>query len=423
MATNVIMPALGAAQKTGRLIRWYRAEGESVTKGEPLMEVETDKVTLDIEAPADGVLAAVTGREGDDVPVGQVIGLILAPDERPQAPTRRPPVSPVAARIAAEHGVEPASIPAAGHRVAKADVLAFLTSRHAGSAHGPVAASPRARRLAAEHGLSLQTIAGSGPDGAVLAADVLRAAEGAPAPPAASATALPPPAPAPEPATTISASGAWQVMAERTAASWRSAPHFYLVREVDAGALLRWREQAGARLTVRLTITDLLVRLVALALREHPRLNAAWQDGALVQPPAIAVGLAVAVEDGLVVPVIHDADRLGLRAIAERRAALVERAQAGRLSLADVRGGSFTISNLGMYGVDAFNAILNPPQAAILAVGRIAERAVVVGGQVVARPTMALTLSCDHRVLDGARAAQFLGYLGRLIEDPLAALD
>jgi pyruvate dehydrogenase E2 component (dihydrolipoamide acetyltransferase) len=211
-------------------------------------------------------------------------------------------------------------------------------------------------------------------------------------------------------------------MAERMTASWTTAPHFYLVREVNVSRLVTWRERATKQTGARITYTDILVRLVAAALSRHPRVNAAWKDGEIVLNADINIGLAVAIDDGLVVPVIHRADTLGLAELAARREDLVSRAQAGKLRPADIQGGGFTISNLGMYGVDAFNAVVNPPQAAILAVGRIVDRVVAVNGQPAVQPTMVLTLSCDHRALDGARGAQFLGALGELIEEPLVLL-
>jgi pyruvate dehydrogenase E2 component (dihydrolipoamide acetyltransferase) len=211
-------------------------------------------------------------------------------------------------------------------------------------------------------------------------------------------------------------------MAERMTASWTTAPHFYLVREVNASRLVSWRERASKLTGARITYTDLLVRLVAAALVQHPRVNVAWKDGAVVPNGEVNVGLAVAIDDGLVVPVLHCADTLSLAEIATRREDLVTRAQAGRLRPADIQAGGFTLSNLGMYGVDAFNAIVNPPQAAILAVGRMADRVLAVNGQPAVQPTMVLTLSCDHRALDGARAARFLGALADVIEEPLALL-
>jgi pyruvate dehydrogenase E2 component (dihydrolipoamide acetyltransferase) len=211
-------------------------------------------------------------------------------------------------------------------------------------------------------------------------------------------------------------------MAERMTASWTTAPHFYLVREVNVSRLVTWRERASKQTGARITYTDLLVKLVAAALVQHPRVNVSWKDGAIVQHADVDVGLAVAIEDGLVVPVLHRADTLSLAEIAARREDMVSRAQASKLRPADIQGGVFTISNLGMYGVDAFNAIVNPPQAAILAVGRIADRVVAVDGRAIVQPTMVMTLSCDHRALDGARGAQFLTALADLAEEPLALL-
>ena len=204
--------------------------------------------------------------------------------------------------------------------------------------------------------------------------------------------------------------------------SWTTAPHFYLVREVNVSRLRSWLETARRQTGAHVTYTDLLVRLSAATMAQHPGVNASWKDGAIVRNADVNIGLAVALDDGLVVPVLHRADTLTLAELAGRREDLVARAQAGRLRPADIQGGGFTISNLGMYGVDAFNAIVNPPQAAILAVGRIADRVVAVNGQALVQPTMVLTLSCDHRALDGARGARFLGALADLIEEPLALL-
>jgi pyruvate dehydrogenase E2 component (dihydrolipoamide acetyltransferase) len=421
MAKDVIMPALGMAQETGTLLRWLKAPGDAVVKGEPLMEIETDKATVEIEAPASGVLANVTARPNDVVPVGQPIALILAPGESAPAPGAAPAApeaarpaaltaSPVAARMAAELGLALEQIQPEGGRVQKEDVLAYLAARPASAPrqrNGRVLASPKARRLAQERGLELAAIPGSGPRGAVLAADVLSSEAGAPTP-------------APEPA---AVSRLWRVMAERVTQAWTTIPHFYLLREVDAARLLAWRDEARQRAAEKITVTDLLVKLAAAALRRHPRLNAAWQPGGSVLNADVNIGLAVAVDDGLFVPVIHQADALGLAEVAARRAHLVAQAQAGRLGLDELSGGTFTLSNLGMYGVEAFNAIIVPPQAAILAVGAITERVVAVAGQPAVRPRLTLSLSCDHRVVDGARGAQFLQTLAELIEAPLRLLE
>ncbi len=458
MPKEVIMPALGMAQETGTLLRWLKHEGDSVTQGEPLMEIATDKVDVEIEAPASGLLTQIRAGEGDDVPVGTVIALILAPGEspsaaqkaspsappaeeaRPAVPPRAPgvTVSPVAARIAAEHNVDLADVirsgGPSGGRIQKDDVLAFLDERQ--SPPG-LTASPKARRLASEQGVDLRNVKGSGPGGAVLAADVSAAALPGAEPasltanlmPRASVAHLPSGEPQPplfkrsRPTGSDGRSRLWQVMADRLSQSWREVPHFYLSRDVDATALKTWRQRLQQRGRSSVTYTDLLVKLVAMALIDHPRLNASWIEDGIFYNEHIHIGLAVAIEDGLLVPVIHHADQLGLVDLSVRRAELVGRAQDGRSTANDLTGSTFTISNLGMFGVDHFNAIVNPPQAAILAVGRIADRVVAVDGQPVVRPMTTLTLSCDHRVVDGARGARFLNDLAEMMEDPLRALD
>jgi pyruvate dehydrogenase E2 component (dihydrolipoamide acetyltransferase) len=422
MPTNVIMPALELAQETGKVLHWLKSPGDKVRKGEPLVEIETDKATTEIEAPASGVLGDVTARAGDVVPVGQTIALIFASEEagsvapgpRPAGGTAVPApavavrASPLARKIAQEHGVDLAQVKPAGGKIEKADVFAHLASeKESAGVDGTArlaAASPKARRLASERGLDIQALRGSGPGGAILVADVFAA-------PASAARAEAP-----------GVGTVWRIMAERMTTSWTTAPHFYLVREVTASRLVSWREGVSKQTGARITYTDLLVKLVAAALSRHPGVNASWKDGAIVRNADINIGLAVAIDAGLVVPIIHRADTLSLADIAARREDMVSRGQAGKLRPADIQGGGFTISNLGMYGVDAFNAIVNPPQAAILAVGRIADRVVALKGQPAVQPTMMLTLSCDHRALDGARGAQFLGALADLIEEPLALL-
>ena len=431
MPTNVIMPALELAQETGKVLRWLKSPGDTVTKGEPIVEIETDKVTVEIEAPASGVLRDVTAREGDVVPVGKTIAVIAGADELSAAvaaPSGSAPVapasassardikaSPLARKIAEQHGVDLSQLKTTTGRIEKADVLAHVESRKApattnGKAARLVAASPKARRLAAERGVDVTALRGSGPSGAVLAGDVAVAAVAAPAV-----------APAARPEA-IGVGTVWRIMAQRMTESWTTAPHFYLVREVNVSRLVPWLDRARKQTGARITYTDLLVKLVAAALSQHPRVNASWKDGAIAQNADINIGLAVAIDDGLVVPVIHRAEALSLTELAARREDVVSRAQSGKLRPPDIQGAGFTISNLGMYGVDAFNAIVNPPQAAILAVGRIADRVVAVNGQPAVQPTMVLTLSCDHRALDGARAAQFLGALADLVEEPLALL-
>lgn len=369
MPAEVIMPALGMAQETGKVLRWLKAEGETVVKGEPLLEIETDKVTVELEAPSDGTLAGVRAAEGDEVPVGQAIAFVLAVGER--VPEDAPSAPVTAAPVSGNGEVAPVAIGDTRPRRALA--------------------SPKARRIAAERGIDLDGFAGSGPSGSIVAGDLERGA-------GAAATAT---------------SSLWRTMAERTTAAWQTTPHFYLRRAVDASGLQVWRNDHPG-----VSHTDMLVKLAAEALRRHPRVNSTWRDGAIVPCKGINVAIAVATDDGLIVPVVHDADRLELYEIAARRQELVAAAREGRLRPEDVTGGSFTISNLGMYGVDSFDAIVNAPQAAILAVGRIADRVVAVDGQPEVRPVLELSVSFDHRVVDGARGAEFLDMLAGLIEEP-----
>jgi pyruvate dehydrogenase E2 component (dihydrolipoamide acetyltransferase) len=365
MPADVIMPMLGMAQETGKVLRWLKADGDPVRKGEPLLEVETDKVTVEIEAPADGTLAGVRVAEGTEVPVGEVIALVLAEGEAVPTPTAD--TEPRVVREVEAIAAAPVTIPPTRKR-------------------GRLA-SPKARKLAQERGIDLDSLTGSGPNGAIVAADIQASAQ-----------------PALEPAG-VGESRVWQVMAERMQQAWQQVPHFYLHRDVDASRLQSWKSVAPAGTSV----TDLLVKVCAEALKRHPRVNGGG---------AVNVGVAVATDDALIVPVVHGADALTLTQISERRKQMVAAARAGKLTPSDVQGGSFTISNLGMYGVDAFQAIVNTPQAAILAVGRTAERPWVVGGEVVARPVLTLSVSFDHRVVDGARGAEFLDTLASLIEEP-----
>jgi pyruvate dehydrogenase E2 component (dihydrolipoyllysine-residue acetyltransferase) len=378
MPADVIMPALGMAQETGKVLRWLKRDGDAVQKGEPLLEVETDKVTVEIEAPADGTLGAISAPDGAEVPVGTVIALVLAEGESAPVADPEPRLVREVEAVAAAPVATVVARPAEGRRRL---------------------ASPKARRLAQMRGVDLDALTGSGPNGAVVARDVERQETAAPRDGNGSG---------------FEVGTVWRVMAERTQRSWQEVPHFFLQRDVDASRLRSWR--AAAR--VKVSVTDLLVKICAEALVRHPRVNASWHDGAIEAAPGVNVAIAVATEDGLVVPVVHDADRLTLGQISARRHAIVEAARAGRLRPEDVRGGTFTVSNLGMYGVDAFQAIVNAPQAAILAVGRTVERPWAVAGAIVARPVMTLSVSFDHRVVDGARGAQFLDTLASLVEEP-----
>ena len=435
MATDVILPALGMSQATGKILQWLKVEGEQVARGEPLAEIETDKATVEIEAPADGVLAHVAFTAGDDVPVGQVIAVVLAAGEVPQSGRaqgmqgdhlHQRGASPLASRIAAEHSLDLSQVKSAGKRIQKADVLTHLQNQDEAAPAKATArlmmASPKARRLAAEQGKELATIKGTGPGGAVVAADVLATIVQAPLATEEVAEAIATTETPVATANELTLGNTWRIMAQRTTQSWTSVPHFYLVREVNASRLITWREQILKRSVEKVSYTDLLVKIAAAALRMHPRLNASWNEDKITLKQEVHIGIAVAIEEGLVVPVIHRADTLSLEEIAHRRRELTAKAQDGKLRPQDISDGTFTISNLGMYNVDAFNAIINQPQAAILAVGRISERVVPVHSQPAVQPMMVLTLSCDHRAVDGVRGAQFLDTVATLIEEPLGLL-
>ena len=400
MAISVVMPALEMAQETGKLVSWKKKAGDQVKKGEMLLEVETDKAVVEIEAAGDGVLGGVTAREGDVVPVGQTIAWLLKPGEQPpsnvaaaQSGRKMDAAPAAAAATAAPAAAEPVS--AAGARI-----------------------SPKARRLAREHGVDIATLKGSGPGGEILAEDIMKAASGAAAPAAApvgagfSRPAEGPPKGGPHTDDSGAVSSIGRIMAERTTQSWTSVPHFFVTREVNAGALNGTRERLIPVIEkshgVKVTHTDLMVAAVARALHLHPRMNGSWASDKITLNADINIALAMAVENAVVTAVIRNTDKIGLGDIAKRRKELAERARANRLQPADISGATFTISNLGMFNVDAFTAIIVPPQAGILAVGAITDRVVAVDGMIGVRPTVNLTLSSDHRVVDGARAAAFL---------------
>jgi pyruvate dehydrogenase E2 component (dihydrolipoamide acetyltransferase) len=405
MAHSIVMPALEMAQETGKLLSWRKKEGEAIAKGEPLLEVETDKAVVEIESPADGILAGIKAQAGDVIPVGQTIAWIVNPGEKPpveeasSASGRRMDTKPApAAAAAANTSVAPPAAPASSARI-----------------------SPKARRLAREHGVDLSRVRGTGSEGEIQAEDVLAfvASGGAPVVTVAPAGAETPQAKA---YATQPLSQVGRLMAERTTQSWTTAPHFFVSREIDAGALLAAREKFGPAIEkergVRLSHTDLLVAAVAHALEKHPLVNASWTGDGVRLHPEINVGIAMAVDDGVVVGAIPGTNSKNLGEIATMRRDLTDRARGGKLRPADITGATFTISNLGMYKVDAFTAIIVSPQAAILAVGRIADRVVPVDGKPGIRPMMTLTLSCDHRVFDGARAATFLNDLATAIIEP-----
>jgi pyruvate dehydrogenase E2 component (dihydrolipoamide acetyltransferase) len=401
MAFSVVMPALEMAQETGKLIAWRKQEGDRVTKGEPLLEIETDKAVVEVEAPADGILAGITASAGADIPVGQTIAWIVAPGEKP--PATEPAASAPGARAVSQTKSEPAG--------------AIMVAPPAVAAATNAKISPKARRLAKELGVEVSRLRGSGPGGEILASDVQAAA----AAPASSLASPEKEASGFEVPTSIG-----RLMAERTTQSWTTVPHFFVSREIEATALNEFRNRIVREIekasSVRITHTDLLVALASRVLHKHPRLNASWSAQGIRLHAHVNMGVAIAVNDGVVAAVIPNAHTADLAEIATRRRDIAERARAGKLRPPDIADATFTISNLGMYHVDAFNAIITPPQAAILAVGAIADRVVAVDGKPAVRPMMTLTLSCDHRVADGARAAMFLDDLAMAIQAPGTAL-
>jgi pyruvate dehydrogenase E2 component (dihydrolipoamide acetyltransferase) len=397
MAFSVVMPALEMAQETGKLLAWRKQEGDHVTRGEPLLEIETDKAVVEIEAPADGILAGIKAAAGADIPVGQTIAWIVAPGEEPPLETA-------------------SSAPAArGGSHAKAESSPPVGPSGASPQAPPsgIKISPKARRLAKELGADLSTIRGSGSGGEILASDVQAAASASATPEKKSGRIEIP--------TTLG-----RIMADRMTQSWTTVPHFFVTREIEANALNEYRERIVAQIEhshqARITHTDLLVALTARVLLKHPRLNASWSAEGIRLHDYVNMGIAIAVNDGIVAAVIPNAHSISLPEMSIQRRDVSERARAGKLRPADIADATFTISNLGMYQVDQFSAIITPPQSAILAVGNIADRVVAVNGQPAVRPMMTLTLSCDHRVTDGARAAMFLNDLAQSIRAPAETL-
>jgi len=397
MATPIIMPKFGMTQTEATVVRWLAADGQTVQAGDPLLEVETDKVNMEVEAPASGVLRGIGVQEGHVVPVTQVIGYIVQPGESLPPRAEASAAAPAAAQIAA-----PVAAPIAGGRFAVDDGPV---------APGKVRATPAARRAARESGVELSRIQGSGPQGRIQAADVA----------AALTSGL---AAAPDHTKTIPLQGMRRTIARRMTESYQSTPHITLTVEVDMTAAEALRAQVNALAdrngAPRATVTAILVKVCAWALWRHPLVNASLHGDSIVLHEQANIGVAVALDEGLIVPVVHDAQRHGVAEIARRLDDLSQRARRGALTPDDVSGGTFTISNLGMLGVTRFTAIINPPEAAILAVGRIARRAVVDerDDTIRVRPMLDMTLSADHRVLDGATAARFLADVSAALERP-----
>lgn len=412
---DVLMPRLSDTMTEGVLTQWLKKEGDTVHRGDVLAEIETDKATMELEAYDNGVLTRILVSPGTTVPIGQPIAVIgdagadttpapttaittPTPTQETPAPSQAPPPAPPAPTPAPPTPAATPGVPSA------------------------VRTSPLARARAREHGIDLSTVNGTGPGGRIVRADIealVTTDENLPAPPSvitASAATIDD--------EKIPLTAMRRITAQRLTAS-AAAPHFYLTSVVDAAALLALRAELNEQLAssgTKISLTDLLIRACAITLRSHPQVNSSWAGDHLLRHRRIHIGSAVALEDGLIVAVIRDVDRKSVSEIAAEAHTLTELARAGKLIPEQFTGGTFTISNLGLYGIDHFTAIINPPEAAVLAVGAATEEPVVRDGQVTATTTMKLTLSVDHRVLDGATAAAFLRDLVRLLEQPLRIL-
>jgi pyruvate dehydrogenase E2 component (dihydrolipoamide acetyltransferase) len=425
MATEIKLPRLGQGMESGTIVKWLKSEGDKVEKGEPLYELDTDKVTQEVEADASGVLLKIAVASGE-VEVGKTIAVIGEQGEKVAAePEQKTSGDGDSAQPVDEDAQEEGSPARAREqdrekgRRASSGMSEQVTEirRPSGDNGGRVKASPLARRIARERGIDLGAVAGTGPDGRVVAEDVERSA----------ASAGPGQLTAPAAAEGVEVqqlSSMRKTIARRLTEAWQ-APVFQLGITVDMGRALELRErlvELNADGNVKPTISDVLTKISAAALMRHRAVNALYTGDAVELHPMANIGIAVAVPNGLVVPVIPGCERRSIAEIAATRAALVERARGGKLQQADLEGGTFTISNLGMYGIERFVAVLNPPQAAILAVGSIEDRVVAVDGQAAVRPRMELTLTCDHRAVDGATGAEFLRDVKAFLEEPGLAL-
>lgn len=446
---EIVMPRMGLTMESGVFMKWLKQEGETVRSGEPLFEIETDKSVVEVEALEDGILSQALAQPGETYPVGAILGYLIPPggsggvspagaqiqslsapsQEKPlpsaSTPATKPKASPAARHLAKQLGVDLAQVIGSGPqgRVVAWNVRA--AAKRVPTEPIPTFAarvSPVAQRLAADLGVDLSQVKGSGPGGSITRQDVETAYRRQKEQPSvvAPVTAFA------DEITYEPISPVQRRMAERMVQSFSTAPHFYLQSEVDARNLVALRQSLlqpfENRYGVHLTYTDLLIYFVARLLPRHPLVMAQWSEQGLAKPNRVHLGIAVDTDQGLFVPVLRDADRLGLVEISRRRAELSERARQGKLLPKDYEQGVFTLTNLGMLRVDVFQAILNPPQAAILAVGRITERPLVANGQVIAAPMFTLSLSADHRVLDGAKAARFLSELVEWLENPALSM-
>ena len=412
MATEIVMPKLGLTMESGAISAWLVEEGQEVQKGQALLEIATDKVTMEVEAQADGILRKILVPVGQEVPVSTTIGVIASADEDIDSYVAVAPSDPVPAAAPSDPAPPAAPTPAVAPTPASPTPAPQAPTPSADAdGRRPHKTSPKARKIAAEHGLDLSGVNGSGPGGRIVSADVLALVE--------QVRLAPVPAPtAPVAEGLIELSRAEQVAAERLTASYQQIPHIHISMDVSAVWLQQFR--TGYQLEgKKISFNDLIVKATARTLREFPRVNSLAEGGHFRYASQINVGVAVAAEQGLVVPVIRDAAEKTVEEIALEGTRLIDAARRGELGPDDMLGGTFTISNLGMFGVSRFTAIINPPQVAILAVGAIENRVVASGADAFAvRPQLTLTLAADHRVVDGALAARFLARLKEVLETP-----
>jgi len=423
MATNVYMEALSPTMEEGRIVKWHKREGDAVKTGETLAEVETDKAVMDLVARADGVLRQVAAAEGQTVPVASVVAVIAAPGEKVDAPAAPAPGAAQTGGGMREAGSEMRDAgggrrEAGGVSVAPADATR-------------VKASPLAKRMARETGVDLKLLTGSGPGGRVVKRDLEGAASHASVPAAAPtiveshpASRIPHPAPSGAPYDDVPLTQIRKTIAKRLATSLGPIPHFFLTSEVDMERASEARDALNMQLgdQGKVSFNDIIIKATAHALTKHPACNAWFQDDHIRYWHEVHIGMAVAVEDGLITPVIRNADLKSLADIGREAKELAEKARSRRLQPTEYTGSTFSVSNLGMFDIDQFTAVINPPEAGIVAVGSIVQKAVVVDGQLTARRRMRITMSCDHRVIDGATGAAFLKTLKQMLENPLAML-
>lgn len=409
MATKVHMEALSPTMEEGQVVKWHKAEGDSVSQGEVLADIETDKATMELVARGKGILRRILTVEGQSAPVGEVIAVIGQEGED------------IGALVGAGAAPKQAAPEQAGEEPREEEAEEARPPATANG--GRVKASPLARRLAAEAGLELSRLQGSGPGGRIVKRDVEEAAERAPAPARVGVPA--PGAPTEKDYEEIPLSQMRKTIARRLAESIGPVPHYFLTIDLDMDRARQARARINALLDERgekISMNDLIIRAVAGALRQHPAVNSAWHGDRIRRWRRVHVGVAVAVEEGLITPVIRDADRKGVAEIASEVRELAGRARAKKLKPEEYTGATFSVSNLGMFGIHEFTAVINPPEAGSLAVGQVEEHPVVMNGQVVVRPRMWATMSCDHRVIDGATGARFLQTLKAMLEEPAAIL-